>query len=78
MALVTLADLFRDLNGDYFETRQAFEEAFVVVFNRYVTELPVGFSYEDAIEAARAKGWLKTNGDGHGVRVSLPEPVAAA
>jgi hypothetical protein len=77
MTQVTLKDLFRDLDGEYYENRQAFEEAVVEVFNRHVAELPVGYSYEDAIEGARVEGWLKTNGGGHGVQVSLSQPVAA-
>lgn len=77
MARVTLRDLFVELNGKHFETRMDLEAAVVEVFNRHITELPVGYSYKDAIEGARVEGWLQTNGGGHGVRVALPEPVAA-
>lgn len=78
MSQVTLQDLFRDLDGRHFESRQAFEAAFVDVFNRHVAELPIGYSYMDAIEGARAQGWLHTNGHGHGVTVSLPQELLAA
>ena len=76
MAHVTLIDLFRDLDGKDFSTRQKLEEAVLEVFNQHVTELPVGYSYMDAIEGARAQGWLDTNGKGHGVKVTLPKPLA--
>jgi hypothetical protein len=77
MERVTLQDLFEDLNGRYFSTRQELEEAVLKSFNEHVTELPVGFSYMDAIEGARAEGWLETNGEGHGVKVQLPKSLAS-
>jgi len=77
MARVTLLDLFRDLDGSHFESRQALEAAVLEIFNRHVTELPVGYSYMDAIEGARAAGWLQTNGNGRGVEVRIPGAIAA-
>lgn len=71
MARVTLLDLFRDLDGRHFDTRQQLEEAVLEIFNRHVAELPIGYSYKDAIEGARAEGWLQTNGAGHGVKVCI-------
>ncbi len=73
MTNVTLDELFRELDGKDFATRRELEMAVVEVFNRHVSALPVGFTYEDAIEAARVAGWLDVSGfPGHGVRVSLP------
>ena len=73
MTSVTLEELFNELNGRDFATRRELETAVVDVFNRHVSELPVGFTYEDAIEAALVAGWLDVSGfQGHGVRVSLP------
>jgi hypothetical protein len=77
MARVTLQQLFEDLDGQHFATRHKLEEAVLEIFNRHVTELPVGFSYMDAIEGARSEGWLHTNGEGHGVKVALPQPLAS-
>jgi hypothetical protein len=77
MERVTLRDLFAELNGKHFETRMAFEAAVVEVFNRHLAQLPVGYSYKDAIEGARVEGWLETNGDGHGVSIRVPGPVPA-
>ena len=71
MARVTLVDLFIDLKGAHFDNRQDLERAVLKIFNRHVAELPVGYSYKDAIEGARSQGWLKTNGDGHGVTVKI-------
>jgi hypothetical protein len=76
MERVTLRGLFEELDGRKFPTRQQLAEAVLEVFNRHLTELPVGYSYMDAIEGARAEGWLHTNGDGHGVKVSVSEPLA--
>ena len=77
MTRVTLRDLFAELKDKHFETRMELEAAVVDVFNRHIAELPVGYSYKDAIEGARVEGWLETNGGGHGVWVRLPEPVGA-
>lgn len=71
MTRITLVDLFEDLRGKRFDNRRELEEAVVEVFNRHVSELPVGYSYMDAIDGARAHGWLVTNGTPHGVRVDL-------
>jgi hypothetical protein len=70
MKRVTLEDLFSDLEGRHFANRQEFEEAVIESFNRHVTELPVGYSYKDAIEGARSRHWLETNG-GNGVTVRV-------
>lgn len=78
MARVTLRDLFQELDGKHFDTRQALEEAVLEVFNRHVAELPVGYSYKDAIDGALEEGWLQTNGNGHGVKVTLPRVMAAS
>jgi hypothetical protein len=78
MVRVTLQDLFQDLDGQHFETRQTLEAAVIDVFNRHVTELPVGYSYKDAIEGARAQGWLRITGGGHGVKVTLPSALSHA
>jgi hypothetical protein len=75
MKPVTLADLFSALEGQHFANRQEFEEAVVENLNRHITELPVGYSYKDAIDGARSRGWLETNG-GNGVTVHI-EPVGA-
>ena len=71
MTLVTLTDLLKELEGEHFDNRRALEEAVVKVFNEHVADLPIGYSYKDAIEGARTEGWLETNGDGHGVTVRL-------
>jgi len=76
MARVTLLDLFRDLDGKSFQSRRELEEAVLVIFNRHVAELPIGYSYKDAIEGARAEGWLQTNGGGHGVKVTITPALA--
>jgi hypothetical protein len=78
MAGVTLQNLFEGLDGRYFPSRQELEHAVLEIFNRHVAELPVGYSYTDAIEGARSLGWLRTNGDGHGVTVELHAQPAAA
>lgn len=80
MAPVTLIDLFADLHGEHFASRHEFEEAVLAVFNRHVAELPIGFSYQDAIDGARARGWLITNGGSRGVSVDLgdAQPVGAS
>jgi hypothetical protein len=79
MQTVSLEDLFRDLDGQEFETRRALEEAVVEVFNRHISAFPVGFTYEDALEGARTHGWLDVSGfERHGVRVRLPEAAPAA
>jgi hypothetical protein len=72
MAKVTLEELFCELDGRDFGTRRELEKAVVEIFNRHVSDLPVGFTYEDAIEAARESGWLDVSGfSNHGVRVNL-------
>ena len=76
MARVTLRELFQELDGREYATRKQFEKAFLKVFNRCVTQLPVGYSYMDAIDGARAEGWLHTNGHGHGVKVCMEERLA--
>jgi hypothetical protein len=78
MAGVTLRDLFMSLNQQSFNTRQDLEEAVLAVFNEHVTELPAGFSYQDAIDGARAAGWLHASGNGHGVTVLVPASLVAA
>ncbi len=75
MTRITLVDLFEDLHGKRFENRRELEEAVVEVFNRHVAELPVGYSYMDAIDGARARGWLVTNGTPQGVRVDLADAL---
>jgi hypothetical protein len=79
MAGVTLRDLFAELQDQHFENRRQLEEAVIQAVNRHVGELPIGFSYHDAIDAAGARGWLRANGGGHGVRVDLgsAQPAAA-
>ncbi len=76
MTHVTLEQLFEALDGQSFPTRQKLEEAVLEIFNQHVTEMPIGYSYMDAIEGARANGWLHTNGDGHGVEVSIRKSLA--
>jgi hypothetical protein len=71
MDRVTLPDLFAELQDQHFDNRRQLEEAVVDAVNRHLDELPIGFSYHDAIDAAGARGWLQTNGGGHGVRVDL-------
>jgi hypothetical protein len=71
MTRVRLEDLFGELQDRHFANRAELEDAVLEVFNRHVAELPIGYSYQDAIDGARAKGWLITNGAGHGVRVDL-------
>jgi len=78
MTVITLADLFADLHGQHFTNRQELEEAVLEVFNRHVAQLPVGYSYRDAVDGARERGWLLTNGGGHGVRVDLRDAAPAA
>ena len=78
MAGVTLPDLFAELQDRHFDSRRQLEAAVVEVFNRHVGELPIGFSYHDAIDAARVHGWLQTNGGTHGVRVDLRAEQATA
>jgi len=68
---VTLPDLFAELQDRHFDNRRQLEEAVVEAVNRHLGELPIGFSYQDAIDAAGAQGWLQANGGGHGVRVDL-------
>lgn len=79
MTHITLVDLFEELNGRRYDNRQQLEDAVLEVFNRHVAELPVGYSYLDAIDGAREQGWLQTNGGPTGVRVMLgtvtPTPV---
>ena len=77
MAAVTLRDLFGELDGKTFEDRQEFEQEVIDVFNKHVAELPIGYSYKDAIEGARLSDWLITD-NGHGVRVEVREPAALA
>jgi hypothetical protein len=72
MATVSLEDLFSEIDGKEFATRRELERAVVDVFNRHVSELPVGFTYEDALEAALSRGWFDVSGfEDHGVRVNL-------
>jgi hypothetical protein len=75
MAQVTLTDLFRELHGQRFANRQELEAAVLEIFNRHVGELPIGYSYKDAIEGARARGWLITNGTAAGVKVDLGDAL---
>jgi|HubBroStandDraft_1064217.scaffolds.fasta_scaffold179840_3 hypothetical protein len=78
MARVTLMDLFNDLEGRHFASRQELEGAVLEIFNRHVTELPIGYSYKDAIEGARSNGWLDAdNGQGVTVRLGDARPVLA-
>jgi hypothetical protein len=77
MAAVTLRDLFGELNGKEFKDRQDFEQHVIEVFNRHVGELPIGYSYQDAIEGALLSDWLEPV-DGHGVRVVVREPAPLA
>lgn len=77
MAAVTLRDLFEELDGRQFENRQEFEQEVIDAFNKHVAELPIGYSYKDAIEGARLSGWLVTD-NGHGVTVDVSEPAALA
>jgi hypothetical protein len=77
MANVTLFSLFSELDGRHFETRQQLESAVLEIFNRHLVDLPVGYSYEDAIEGARAFGWLvPATVPGHGVEVSVRSETA--
>ena len=80
MASVTLPDLFADLQDRHFECRRELEEAVIEAVNRRVGELPIGFSYNDAIDAARVEGWLRPNDGSHGVRIDLgaAQPAATA
>ena len=78
MACVTLQDLFAELDGQRFENREALEVAVLGVFNSHLGELPIGYTYHDAIEGARTEGWLRTNGSPHGVRVVLGASAPAA
>jgi hypothetical protein len=71
MPSVTLEDLFKEIDGMYFASRRELEGAVLERFNQHVAELPVGYSYKDAIDGARSRGWLITNGDGHGVKVRI-------
>jgi hypothetical protein len=77
MAAVTLRDLFAELDGRTFEDRQEFEQEVIDVFNKHVAELPIGYSYKDAIEGARLSDWLITD-NGQGVPVEVREPAALA
>jgi len=77
MAAVTLRDLFDQLDGKKFGDRQEFEQEVINAFNKHVADLPIGYSYKDAIEGARLSGWLHTD-NGHGVRVEVREPAALA
>ena len=70
---VTLKDLFKELEGQHFSNRQELEKAVLDIFNQHVADLPIGYSYKDAIEGARLSGWLITNGDGGGVTVKVRE-----
>jgi hypothetical protein len=79
MALVRLSDLFNALDGHHFDSRRDLERAVLEIFNEHVAELPIGYSYKDAIEGARLSGWLDTNGgQGTGVTVRVQEPAALA
>lgn len=80
MAGVTLPDLFAELQDQHFENRRQLEEAVIEAVNRRVGELPIGFSYHDAIDAAGVQGWLRTNDGSHGVRIDLgaAQPAATA
>jgi hypothetical protein len=62
MAIVTLTEIFTPLDGHHFDSRNEFEKAVVEVVNEHITELPIGFSYKDAIDGARRNRWLETNG----------------
>lgn len=77
MTTVTLNDLFADLDGRQFDNRRDFETAVLEVFNQHVSDLPIGYSYVDAIDGARARGWLVTTGGARGVRVHLGDAAPA-
>ena len=76
MVGVTLEQLFSELSGAQFDGRTQLEEAVVVVVNKHVGELPIGFSYRDAIEAARNAGWLAVTDAG--LQVHVDNGVAQA
>ena len=78
MAAVTLFDLFAGLNGEKYGNRQDLEEAVLDVVNSHLGELPIGFSYRDAIDGARREGWLRPNGTPTGVVVDLDHSAQAA
>ncbi len=61
MTVMTLRDLFNELDGKEFADRQDFERQFLDVFNKHVADLLIGYSYKDAIEGARLSGWLHTD-----------------
>jgi len=56
--VVTLEDIFRPIDRKYFRCRRELEEGVLDEFNKHITKLPIGFSYKDAIEGARERGWL--------------------
>ena len=70
---VTLPDLFYELQGQRFENRRAPEQAVVRLLNLHVDDLPIGFRYQDAIDGARVRGWLRTETGRHGVGVHIED-----
>jgi hypothetical protein len=60
-----------------FESREDLEQRVIDAFNKHVAELPIGYSYKDAIEGARLSGWLKPD-DGRSVTVRVGDPAALA
>jgi hypothetical protein len=78
MASVRLSDLFAELQDQHFENRRQLEEAVIGAVNRHVGALPIGFSYQDAIDAAGVQGWLQTSAGSHGVHVDLSASQTAA
>jgi hypothetical protein len=71
VSISKLEDIFRQMEGESYETRQELEAAVLEVFNRHIADFPVGYTYKDAIEGARSLEWLRTTPPGQGVKVVL-------
>jgi hypothetical protein len=65
---------FAVLNCQSFGSRNDFERAVIdQVVNPNKANLPIGFSYKDAIEGAIRRRWLKVNREIAGVTVEIPK-----
>ncbi|MFI5271049.1 MAG: hypothetical protein ACHQT9_03335 [Candidatus Saccharimonadales bacterium] len=69
----TLANLLENFDGQFYGCRQELDIAVVEATNANIINLPIGFSYKDAIDGALERGWLFTRPRLPGVVVKLVE-----
>jgi hypothetical protein len=55
----TIEDLFREMDGEDFESYREFEQAVIDRFNQHLDEFPPHYDYRDAITWADRNRWLQ-------------------